>query len=85
MSEDALLDGRYLRVALLGSGAMGQVWEAVDQRLDRRVAIKALLVHSLDSQGAARMRREAQVAARLHHPTWSRCSTSSSSSAGPTW
>ncbi len=67
MSEDAL-DGRYQRVALLGSGAMGQVWEALDQRLNRRVAIKALLVTGLDSQGAARMRREAQVAARLHHP-----------------
>jgi hypothetical protein len=66
--EHGLLDGRYRLGALLGSGAMGQVWEAVDERLDRRVAVKQVLVHSLDSQGVARMHREAQVAARLHHP-----------------
>jgi serine/threonine protein kinase len=66
--EHGLLDGRYRLGALLGSGAMGQVWEAVDERLDRRVALKQVLVHSLDSQGVARMHREAQVAARLHHP-----------------
>ena len=52
----------------LGRGGMGVVFEAVQETLDRRVALKVmpqaslLTGHQLD-----RFRQEAQIAARLHH------------------
>lgn len=56
--------GRYRIECELGRGAMGVVYAAHDPDLDRRVAIK--LLHPLAS--AARLRREAQVLAKLAHP-----------------
>lgn len=64
--------GKYRIERLLGRGAMGTVYQALDPDIQRRVAIKVLHPHLLDtSQGAAlreRFRREAQAAARCHHP-----------------
>ncbi len=57
---------RYRIEERLGSGAMGVVYAAVDERLGRRVAIK-LLHESFDPTGAARLLREAQAMARLRH------------------
>jgi hypothetical protein len=59
----------YRVVRLLGSGASGQVYEAEDPRLGRRVAIKLLHRGSMatDSQ-LARFRREREALARLQHP-----------------
>jgi predicted Ser/Thr protein kinase len=54
--------GRFEMRRLLGKGAMGDVWAAYDPELDREVAIKLLRVTS------ARLRREAQAMARVHHP-----------------
>lgn len=74
MSEvGELLAGRYRLRRQLGSGAMGVVWEAVDERLRRTVAVKQLIPESgLDPARAeeARQRamREGRIAARLHHP-----------------
>ncbi|MFD2395650.1 hypothetical protein ACFSVJ_00105 [Prauserella oleivorans] len=46
MSEDEgrLIAGRYRLQSRIGSGAMGVVWRAVDDRLDRTVAVKQLLL-----------------------------------------
>jgi serine/threonine protein kinase len=59
--------GPYTLVRLLGRGGMGAVWEAVDFRLDRNVALK---VSTADPSPDAieRFRREATNSARLRHP-----------------
>ncbi len=64
--------GRYELVAVLGKGAMGVVYEGRDPNLDRRVAIKTIMVDDLARDAAAeyeaRFRTEARSAARLQHP-----------------
>lgn len=53
----------------LGQGGMGEVFEGFDQRLLRRVAVKALSPRSFASPGSkARFLREAQILSRLDHP-----------------
>jgi predicted Ser/Thr protein kinase len=65
---------RYVLRRELGRGGMGIVWEAHDTALDRVVAIKQVLLpgHFTDADrhdAHARVRREAQSAARITHPT----------------
>jgi serine/threonine protein kinase/membrane protein involved in colicin uptake len=64
--------GRYNIERVLGKGAMGVVYEGVDPRLGRRVAIKTILKTHLDEETAKdysmRFVREAQAVARLNHP-----------------
>lgn len=55
--------GPYEVVSLLGRGGMGEVWKAIDRRLDRVVAIKQL--KAAHSEGFA---REARAIAALNHP-----------------
>ena len=53
----------------LGSGGMGEVYQATDSKLGRSVAIKLLpdaFIH--DTERAARFEREARVLASLNHP-----------------
>jgi serine/threonine protein kinase/Tfp pilus assembly protein PilF len=53
----------------LGTGGMGEVYQATDGRLGRSVAIKLLpAVFMNDHDGAARFDREARVLASLNHP-----------------
>ena len=60
---------RYHLERLLGSGGMAQVWEATDQTLGRRVAVKVLHPHlAADDTFVRRFRAEAIAAARLTHP-----------------
>ena len=58
--------GRYRPIARLGSGGMGTVWEAVDDRLRRPVALKVSSV--ADDVVAERSRAEARSLAAVHHP-----------------
>jgi serine/threonine protein kinase len=60
--------GDYRIVRELGRGGMGVVFEAVQESLGRRVALKVLAPHTaLDSDRRERFVREAKAAARLHH------------------
>ena len=59
---------RFVLLGRLGAGAMGEVYTAYDERLDRKVALK--LVRGSDGERNAddRLLREAQTLARLSHP-----------------
>ena len=59
----------YEITAHLGSGGMGDVYQAMDSRLGRSVAIKLLPeAFAHDSDRIARLEREARVLASLNHP-----------------
>jgi tetratricopeptide (TPR) repeat protein len=61
--------GPYEIVSAIGAGGMGEVYLAVDSRLDRRVAVKGLPAHLLaDPVARERLRREALSSAALDHP-----------------
>lgn len=61
--------GTYRVLGLLGKGAMGTVFKAYDESLDRLVAIKVLSRElSADADTVERFRREARAAAALSHP-----------------
>lgn len=62
------LPPRYRLEEVIGRGGMGVVWRARDLELDRDVAIKVLAEHAEGEAIAARLRREAQILARLEHP-----------------
>jgi hypothetical protein len=60
--------GKYRIVGQLGRGATGVVYRAVDDALDREVAIKALNPHFAVPDLLKRFRAEATTLARLSHP-----------------
>jgi eukaryotic-like serine/threonine-protein kinase len=64
-----LVSGRYRLIAPLGEGGMATIWRAVDEQLDREVAVKVLRPQfSADPGFAARFKQEARAAGGLSHP-----------------
>ncbi|MEI6448159.1 MAG: protein kinase, partial [Actinomycetes bacterium] len=69
MGDDKLIAGRYRLESRLGTGGMSTVQLALDERLERRVAVKLLAEHLADDPAfVSRFRHEALAAARLVHP-----------------
>ena len=60
--------GKYELKGELGRGAMGVVYEAVDQVLHRHVALKTMTAPLSGKVGTVRFLREARTAGKLHHP-----------------
>ncbi|SFW63269.1 serine/threonine-protein kinase [Amycolatopsis australiensis] len=70
--ESRRIRDRYRLLEPIGGGAMGTVWRAQDEMLDRTVAIKELVLpHDHDEhrteEAKNRAMREARIAARLQH------------------
>ncbi|HQR07698.1 MAG TPA: serine/threonine-protein kinase [Gemmatales bacterium] len=57
---------RFNVISMLGSGAMGMVYRAVDQSNGQFVAIKVL--QNIDSQSFQRFKREVELLSKLSHP-----------------
>ena len=67
---DNLIAGRYRLGARLGRGGMAEVFDAFDERLQRRVALKVLRPEvAVHADMRQRFEREARAAARLSHPS----------------
>jgi eukaryotic-like serine/threonine-protein kinase len=63
------LSDRYRLQRHIATGGMGQVWEGLDTRLGRQVAIKVLKAEfSSDPEFIERFRAEARTVAMLNHP-----------------
>src|SRR5437764_15270974 len=63
------LSGRYRLEARIGAGGMSTVFRALDETLQRQVAIKLMNREvAADSDQLERFRREARAVARLSHP-----------------
>ncbi len=64
-----VLDGRYRVLEHIADGGMASVYLALDERLDREVAVKVMRRDLVaDETFVSRFRREARSAARLSHP-----------------
>ena len=67
-----VIAGRYILEEPIGHGGMGRVWRARDQLLNRKVALKEVLLPVPIDEGEAaayqRTLREARTVARLNHP-----------------
>jgi serine/threonine-protein kinase len=64
-----LIGGRYRVIAPLGEGGMATLWRAMDEQLDREVAVKLLRPQYGNDPGfAARFKQEARSAGSLSHP-----------------
>jgi eukaryotic-like serine/threonine-protein kinase len=68
-ATDCHLAGRYRLCRWLAAGGMGQVWQAVDEVLDRPVAVKLLRdEYAQDPSFVRLLRAEARYAAAVTHP-----------------
>jgi eukaryotic-like serine/threonine-protein kinase len=60
--------GHYAITGTLGAGAMGVVYAAKDERLERTVALKTMSSLTRDETARKRFWREARAAASVNHP-----------------
>jgi serine/threonine protein kinase/tetratricopeptide (TPR) repeat protein len=61
--------GRFILLEPLGAGAMGEIYAAYDEQLDRKVALKLVRSgSSLTAKADERLLREAQTLAQVSHP-----------------
>jgi hypothetical protein len=67
LDNDRMVDGRYRVVHQIGAGGMGTVYEVERTSDARRFALKSLRGRA-NTEAAARLAREAQIAAGLDHP-----------------
>ncbi len=64
-----LIDGRYQLLRQVANGGMASIYEAIDTRLDRKVAVKIMHPHlAQDEAFVSRFIKEAKAAAALSHP-----------------
>jgi serine/threonine protein kinase len=71
--QGRLVGGRYRLIERIGSGAMGTVWRAHDELVQREVAVKQPRLPGAPEdrshrRAAHRLYREARAAARVDHP-----------------
>jgi serine/threonine-protein kinase len=68
-AQQELISERYRLLRVLGRGGMGSVWEAEDERLGRRVALKLMIARlARDDKALRRFEREARAVAVLKSP-----------------
>src|SRR5919202_6852954 len=76
LGPDSILQNRYRIVGLIGQGGMGAVYEAKDERLHARVALKQMTIAGLSPAIQQRLShafaREAHLLANLRHPAMPR-------------
>lgn len=69
MDETTLLNNRYRLLQPQGAGGMAVVFKAVDEMLERTVAVKILKeAYAVDEEFRSQFRQEAKAAANLSHP-----------------
>ncbi|MFT7486483.1 MAG: serine/threonine protein kinase [Candidatus Paceibacteria bacterium] len=66
--KEGMQVGPFVLIRFLARGGMGQVWEAQDTSLRRKVALKFVLPERLDRRALDLFVREARAGARLVHP-----------------
>jgi serine/threonine protein kinase len=65
----SMLEGAYRLIRMIGQGGMGAVYEAVQLRLNKRVAIKVMSRElAANMVSLARFHREAEITSQLGHP-----------------
>lgn len=65
---DALVDGKYRILSVIGSGGMGSIYLAKHIMLDKTVALKTFKSYNLSQEAKLRFQREAQAIAKLNNP-----------------
>ncbi|MFO0549865.1 MAG: protein kinase [Polyangiaceae bacterium] len=68
MAAKPLVADRFELLEVIGQGAMGRVYRAIDRQTGSTVALKLLHAHMMLREQIQRFEREAEVLAKLSHP-----------------